>query len=157
MIVETAFGTLTIEWSRMGLVSITFGVFQRSVSGSHAFGAPYVEEPAARKFLYDLERYFSGDHIVLDPPIVLPPSSSRFQRQVWETTREVPYGEVRTYSWLAERISRPKAARSVGTALGQNPIPLVVPCHRIMRKGGRLGGFAGGLEWKQALLELEGA
>jgi O-6-methylguanine DNA methyltransferase len=68
----------------------------------------------------------------------------------------VPYGEVRTYGWLAEKIGEPRAARGVGSALRGNPIPLVVPCHRIVAEGGGLGGFRAGLDWKRALLELEG-
>ncbi len=69
----------------------------------------------------------------------------------------VPFGETTTYGELADRIGHPRAARAVGTALGSNPIPVVLPCHRVLRAGGKLGGYAGGLDRKTTLLEIEGA
>ncbi len=80
---------------------------------------------------------------------------SAFQRQVWEATRLIPYGETRSYGWLARQIGRPQAARAVGHALGKNPFLLIVPCHRVIAGDGGLGGFGAGLEMKQALLALE--
>jgi methylated-DNA-[protein]-cysteine S-methyltransferase len=81
---------------------------------------------------------------------------TRFQQQVWEAAQSIPYGQVRTYAELARSIGRPKAARAVGSALGRNPLLIVVPCHRVLRSDGGLGGFAAGLEVKRALLRLEG-
>ncbi|MGI8926119.1 MAG: methylated-DNA--[protein]-cysteine S-methyltransferase, partial [Tepidiformaceae bacterium] len=89
-------------------------------------------------------------------PVDLPPCSD-FHREVWLALREVPRGETRSYTWLARRVGRADAARAVGAAVGANPIPLWLPCHRIVGKGGHLHGFGGGLAMKQALLEAEGA
>jgi methylated-DNA-[protein]-cysteine S-methyltransferase len=78
-----------------------------------------------------------------------------FQRAVLTVTRQVPIGETRSYGWVAEQIGNPKAVRAVGTALGTNPVPLVIPCHRIVRSGGELGAYLFGVERKRALLERE--
>jgi O-6-methylguanine DNA methyltransferase len=79
-----------------------------------------------------------------------------FQRRVWRAVRRIPWGQTRTYWWVAVRIGDPRAARAIGQAMGANPLPLVVPCHRVIRTGGGLGGFGGGLEMKRRLLTLEG-
>ena len=79
-----------------------------------------------------------------------------FAKQVLAATSRVPFGRTTTYGELAERIGHPRAARAVGTALGSNPVPVVVPCHRVLRAGGALGGYGGGLPRKELLLELEG-
>jgi methylated-DNA-[protein]-cysteine S-methyltransferase len=84
-------------------------------------------------------------------------NASAFQKQVWEAARLIPYGETRSYGWVARQIGKPKAARAVGQALGKNPFLIVVPCHRVIAGDGTLGGFGGGLEMKKTLLELEKA
>ena len=78
-----------------------------------------------------------------------------FQRQVYKIVRSIPYGETRSYSWVAKQIGRPAAVRAVGQALGRNPLPIVVPCHRVIASNGSLRGFGGGLEMKRNLLRLE--
>ncbi len=78
-----------------------------------------------------------------------------FQHAVWTTARGIPHGEARSYSWLAKQINRKKAARAVGQAMRRNPWPIIVPCHRVLASNGGLGGFAGGLEMKRRLLEIE--
>ena len=80
-----------------------------------------------------------------------------FQRAVLDATREVPGGQTRSYGWVAERIGKPKAVRAVGTALGHNPVPLVIPCHRIVRAGGEIGAYLFGTELKRQLLAIEAA
>ncbi len=82
-------------------------------------------------------------------------TATPFQRQVWEKTRLIPYGETRSYSWVAEQIGKPGAARAVGQALGRNPLPIIIPCHRVVASDGKLCGFAGGLGMKRRLLSLE--
>ncbi len=82
--------------------------------------------------------------------------ASAFQRKVWETARLISYGETRSYAWIAEQIKNPGAARAVGQAMGRNPLPIIVPCHRVVSSNGGLGGFTGGLEMKRWLLALEG-
>ncbi|MFA5308895.1 MAG: methylated-DNA--[protein]-cysteine S-methyltransferase [Dehalococcoidales bacterium] len=78
-----------------------------------------------------------------------------FQRSVWEAARRIPYGETRSYGWLARQIGKPGAARAVGQALGRNPFPIIVPCHRVLAGDGGAGGFSGGLAMKEKLLALE--
>ncbi len=78
-----------------------------------------------------------------------------FERSVWEVDRSIPYGETRTYSWVASRLGMPKAARAVGQALAKNPLPIIIPCHRVICSNGDLGGFSGGRDWKRRLLEIE--
>lgn len=80
---------------------------------------------------------------------------TEFEKKVWETLKEIPYGETRTYKWLAEKIGRPHAFRAVGNALGKNPIPIIFPCHRIIETEGSLGGYSPGTDIKRRLLELE--
>jgi len=84
-------------------------------------------------------------------------SAAAFSRQVWSETESIPWGRTRSYGDLARRLGSPGAARAVGQALGRNPIPILVPCHRVLQSGGGLGGYSGGLEWKQRLLRHEGA
>ena len=101
-----------------------------------------------------LRAYFRGDKT--DFPVKLDLSGATdFQRAVWERARTIPYGETRSYGWLAKQIKRPGAARAVGQALGRNPLPIVIPCHRVIASNGSLGGFSGGLEMKKQLLRLE--
>lgn len=99
--------------------------------------------------------YFNGDrkefNCVLDFE-----RATTFQKQVWEATRSIPFGETRSYGWVAEQIGKPAAVRAVGQALGKNPLPIIVPCHRVISSNGDLCGFNGGLEMKRELLQLEG-
>jgi methylated-DNA-[protein]-cysteine S-methyltransferase len=81
--------------------------------------------------------------------------ASPSQRRVWQITQSIPYGETRTYRWVADKLGIPKAARAVGQALARNPLPLIIPCHRVIRSDGSLGGFSGGRNWKQRLLKIE--
>lgn len=80
-----------------------------------------------------------------------------FQRRVWQAARLIPYGETRSYAWLAGQTGKPQAARAAGQALGRNPLPIIIPCHRVLAADGGLGGFSGGLETKKFLLSLEGS
>ncbi len=103
-----------------------------------------------------LEAYFSGVRTEFhDIPLDLV-HGTVFQRAVWEGARAISWGTLETYAGLAARIGHPKAVRAVGQALGANPVPILVPCHRILAANGRLGGFSAGLHWKQALLGIEG-
>ncbi|MBI5100899.1 MAG: methylated-DNA--[protein]-cysteine S-methyltransferase [Nitrospirae bacterium] len=80
---------------------------------------------------------------------------TEFEKKVWNALREIPYGETRTYKWLAEKIGLPKAARAVGNALGKNPVPIIFPCHRIIESDGKLGGYTPGTDIKRRLLGIE--
>ncbi|HEX5725423.1 MAG TPA: methylated-DNA--[protein]-cysteine S-methyltransferase [Longimicrobiaceae bacterium] len=102
-----------------------------------------------------LTEYFAGRRREFDLPLA--PAGSAFQQQVWAELRGVPYGETADYRRIAERVGRPGAARAVGRANATNPIPIVIPCHRVVGADGSLTGYAGGLGAKRTLLELEGA
>ena len=102
-----------------------------------------------------LTEYFAGSRTTFDLP--LDPSGTDFQRRVWDALRAIPYGATTSYGVLARRLGDPRATRAVGAANGQNPIPIVVPCHRVVGAKGELTGFGGGLDRKRWLLEHEGA
>lgn len=104
-----------------------------------------------------LEAFFEGDPGALDVPVDMTLVRSDFQRSVLDALRSVGTGQVTTYGRLAATIGHPGAARAVGTALGRNPIPIVVPCHRVLPASGGVGGYGGGPERKRFLLRLEGA
>ena len=106
--------------------------------------------PAVRE---QLVAYFTGELRDFDVPLTL--RGTDFQRSVWAALREVPYGTTCTYADLARAIGRPTAVRAVGAANGRNPVCVVVPCHRVVGSGGSLTGYAGGVERKQSLLDLE--
>lgn len=100
-----------------------------------------------------LADYFNGTGKTFDLPYVV--SGTDFEQQVWEETKKIAFGETRTYSEIAHAIGNPDAARAVGNALNKNPLPLIIPCHRVVGSDGELHGFAGGTEIKQWLLEHE--
>jgi methylated-DNA-[protein]-cysteine S-methyltransferase len=106
--------------------------------------------PAARQ---QLAQYFAGERTSFD--LKLHMDGTAFQRTVWHALTEIPYGETISYGELARRIGRPDRARAVGTANGQNPIAVIVPCHRVIGADGKLVGYGGGLENKRLLLDLE--
>ncbi len=107
---------------------------------------------AARKAILT---YLGGKGRAFNLPLDLE-GQPRFRMKVWEVLQKIPYGRVRSYGWVARKIGKPKAARAVGGACGANPVPLLVPCHRIVAGDGSLGGFSGGLGVKKRLLKLEG-
>lgn len=100
-----------------------------------------------------LEAYFAGD--LTDFDLSLDFAGSEFQRLVWKALRAIPYGETRSYGYIANQIGAPGAARAVGLANGRNPIAIIVPCHRVIGAAGSLTGYGGGLDRKRTLLELE--
>ena len=101
-----------------------------------------------------LREYFSGRRTTFDFPLA--PKGTPFQLAVWSALLEIPYGDTTTYAELARRIGRPNAVRAVGAANGANPIPVIIPCHRVIGSNGTLTGYGGGIERKQWLLALEG-
>ncbi|MEV4654539.1 methylated-DNA--[protein]-cysteine S-methyltransferase [Micromonospora sp. NPDC049301] len=129
-----------------------------SVCGTH-FGRveAAVDEPdhaLSRQAIAELRAYFSGELTGFTVPVSVP-RGSEFERAVWREMTLIPYGETLTYGEVARRVGDPGAARAVGVACNRNPIPVIVPCHRIVGAGGRLVGFGGGLPRKVHLLELE--
>ena len=101
-----------------------------------------------------LQMYYEGRPVDFPDKLDLS-GGTNFQRSVWQATRLIPYGETRSYAWIAGQIGRPKASRAVGQALHRNPLPVIIPCHRVVAGDGTLGGFGGGVEMKSYLLTLE--
>ncbi|MDR1730101.1 MAG: methylated-DNA--[protein]-cysteine S-methyltransferase [Prevotellaceae bacterium] len=106
-----------------------------------------------RQMYSELEEYFNGKRKSFEVP--LKPSGTSFQQSVWKALQEIPYGETRSYKQIAEMIGKPAACRAVGMANNRNPIPIVIPCHRVVGTNGDLTGYAGGLDIKRKLLEIE--
>lgn len=113
------------------------------------------EHPLLRQTQAQLDAYFAGRLQVFDLPLA--PHGTAFQRQVWQALAQIPFGQTWSYLQLARRVGRPTAARAVGAANGRNPLPIVLPCHRVIGANGALTGFGGGLPTKAFLLTLEGA
>lgn len=109
-------------------------------------------EPA-EKVLQQLDDYFKGTSRDFSVHVKL--YGTDFQRSVWQACASIPFGETRSYGELAAMIGNAKAMRAVGSALGQNPVPIIIPCHRVLQSGGELGGFGWGLDAKRKLLDLE--
>lgn len=111
------------------------------------------QDPVLDAAELQLKEYFAGARREFQLPIR--PEGAPFHQKVWRALMEIPYGQTRSYSEIAAAVGSPRAARAVGMANHINPIPVVIPCHRVVGKGGSLTGYAGGLEMKAALLELE--
>lgn len=110
--------------------------------------------PLLAKAVKLLTRYVAGKSVSFDVQLDLR-YYTPFQQAVWEAAKAIPAGETKSYAWIAKRIRNPKAARAVGRALGANPVPVIIPCHRVISSTGALGGFSGGIGMKKKLLELE--
>ena len=122
--------------------------------GRHAPGARVVEGRAPETVRRAVEAWFGGDLTALDG-LTVRTGGTEFQRTVWKALRAIPAGETRTYGQLAAAIGSPKAVRAAGLANGQNPVAVIVPCHRVIGANGALTGYAGGLERKRWLLDHE--
>ncbi len=119
-------------------------------------GQPATDDPRVERLAQELEEFFEGKPVDFS----VPPDFSAgtpFQRRVWAALCKILRGETRTYQWIARKLGRPQAGRAVGAAVGANPIPFVVPCHRVVGSDGSLCGFAGGLALKRRLLAMERA
>jgi methylated-DNA-[protein]-cysteine S-methyltransferase len=146
-------GELALAVDDVGLCRVRFSPHSVAAdvpAGELAAGAPASLAAAADQ----LRAYFAGELTEFDLPLSVP-GGSDFERVVWAAMREIPYGQMRTYGEIAAETGDPGAARAVGVACNRNPLPLVVPCHRVVGAGGKLVGFGGGLPRKRFLLELE--
>jgi methylated-DNA-[protein]-cysteine S-methyltransferase len=121
--------------------------------GGEPYSANLNETPLIRKAAKQLNEYLAGKREAFDLP--LEPEGTQFQKAVWKALTGIPYGETRTYKDIAESIGNPKACRAVGMANNKNPIAILIPCHRVIGADGKLVGYAGGLDIKKKLLELE--
>ena len=114
-----------------------------------------VDDPVLEACAQQLAEYFDGQRRAFDLPLA--PNGTEFQRRVWSSLGKIPWGETRSYRDIAQDIGKPAAVRAVGAANGRNPLPIVVPCHRVIGSDGSLTGFAGGIAAKKTLLALEGS
>jgi methylated-DNA-[protein]-cysteine S-methyltransferase len=146
-VVTSPIGPLRLTGDGAALTAIDF-----HARGRVAAGRP--DDPLLREAAAQLAAYFAGRLRVFDLPLA--PQGTPFRRTVWEALLGVPWGTTASYGDIARRLGRPRAVRAVGAANGANPLPIVIPCHRIVGADGSLTGFAGGLELKARLLELEG-
>lgn len=151
-------GSLVVAWNGLGVSLVdaepddaAFEARHRAVTGRPAFAAPSVPDGLARA----IRRRLDGDRRVrIDLDLR---GRSAFEQDVWRKALEIPRGEVRPYGWVAAEIGRPRAVRAVGTALGHNPVPLIVPCHRVVRTDGTIGQYSlGGPDNKRTILRSEG-
>jgi methylated-DNA-[protein]-cysteine S-methyltransferase len=143
-------GPLLLAGSHLGLKLVSFAEGRRA----RAVDPSWREDAAVfAEAVEQLRSYFAGERIAFDLPLIL--EGSEFQNKVWTALRTIPYGETICYKELAERIGNPSAVRAVGAANGANPIPIVIPCHRVIGNDGSLTGFGGGLPLKKKLLQLE--
>ncbi|MGB2953109.1 MAG: methylated-DNA--[protein]-cysteine S-methyltransferase [Gaiellaceae bacterium] len=158
-LLESPVGTLLVGASDQGLCVISYDPEPEREAERLArkFGARVLQAPrAVDEVRRELDEYFEGRRRAFDLPVDLR-LAREFGRRVLEQLQRVPYGEVTTYGTLAAQAGTPRAARAVGSVMNRNPVPIVVPCHRVVGASGSLVGYAGGLDRKRALLQLEGA
>lgn len=146
--VDSKIGPLFIVASEKALL----GVFWKDQKiPKEKSGSP--ESKMLDKAEKQLNEYLNGQRKSFDIPLML--EGTEFQKRVWAELQKIPYGETRSYKQIAAALKDPNASRAVGTANGRNPMSLIVPCHRVINAGGKLGGYAGGLPIKKILLDLE--
>ncbi|MFO7154394.1 MAG: methylated-DNA--[protein]-cysteine S-methyltransferase [Caldicoprobacter oshimai] len=151
--VEDFICPITIIASVRGVRGIHFTSLDAIIEKLTQENIPHIidlSHPAA----IELREYFQGHRKHFDVPIDI--DGTPFQLKVWKALQSIPYGKVRSYKDIAIQIGHPKAFRAVGQACGANPIPIIIPCHRVLTASGNLGGFSAGIEIKKALLDLEG-
>lgn len=147
--VSSPLGELTLTSDGPSLT----GLFMRLTDRRDPRGAARPDDGPFRTVRRQLEAYFEGELFKFDIPLSL--TGTPFQRRVWEELRQIPYGTTISYAELARRVGNPAASRAVGSANGKNPISIIVPCHRVIASDGGLGGFGGGLDRKEWLLDHE--
>ena len=147
---DSPVGSLLLAGSSAGLKLVSFGTGNRARSVDPEW---QVDNAAFAEVVDQLQSYFAGDRKNFELDLVL--EGTDFQKKVWTALQEIPYGETISYKKLAETVGSPKGVRAVGAANGANPIPIIIPCHRVIGHDGSLTGFGGGLPLKKQLLELE--
>jgi methylated-DNA-[protein]-cysteine S-methyltransferase len=147
---ESPIGKLLLVASERGLHEICFeGQSTRAVLGTQSRD----DQAVLREVIRQLHAYFAGELETFD--LELAPEGTPFQQKVWSELLKIPYGETISYGELARRIGNPNASRAVGLVNGSNPIPIIIPCHRVIGSNGKLTGYGGGLPIKEKLLALE--
>ena len=155
---QTAWGWVGIASSPDGLLAVTLPEPTQEDALKPLLerwgGEPLHDDPRLDGFKRKLQQYFDGQRVLFDEPLDLS-GATAFQCRVWSVVRDIPYGETRSYGQIARQAGSPGAARAVGRAMATNPVPIVVPCHRVIGSDGSLRGFGGGLDLKRRLLEME--
>lgn len=152
-VVPTPLGELTLVADDVALVAVHYPGATVPDDGAWGEMVDPTGHPVLREAAAQLVAYLSGERTTFELP--LRPAGTDFQRAAWAALLEIPYGRTRSYRHQAERLGRPTAVRAVGAANGRNPIPIVIPCHRVIGTGGSLTGYAGGVALKSRLLDLE--
>lgn len=143
-------GSIDLRFTDGGLLRFNFCDDKHLSSNTHKQQAPH----KVQGWCEQIRSFLNGQQSVLSIPCILEGSS--FQKKVWQALRDIPYGQLKSYGQIAKAIGVPRAARAVGAACGKNPIPVVIPCHRVVGANGSLTGFSAGMHRKVALLKLEG-
>ena len=153
---KSPFGWVGVAKSPRGISRVVFGKSDEAeVEDSLLSGTKATKSKEGLSETVNLlQRYFSGDPVEFDLNLDLQ-AGTEFQQSVWRATCRIPYGEFRSYGWIAREIGKPLATRAVGSAEGANPLPIIIPCHRVVRSDGKLGGYSAGLHWKPKLLDQE--
>jgi len=154
---QTQAGWVGLLFSPRGLVALEYprpSVEEALANLRERWPEASLEESAAEELKEELRGYYAGEPVAFTAKLDLE-GYTPFEQRVWEVTSRIPYGQTRPYSWVAEEIGSPRAYRAVGAALAKNPIPIIIPCHRVLRKDGNLGGYGSGLDMKKRLLEME--
>ena len=147
---QSPLGTMTLQANQNGLLGAWF---ETQTTQPKELGQYSETDVILNDAIVQLNEYFSGERKVFELPLAA--KGTPFQQQVWQALTKIPFGETWSYQQIADEIGNPKAVRAVGLANGKNPISVVVPCHRVIGKNGKLTGYAGGVERKAKLLELE--
>jgi methylated-DNA-[protein]-cysteine S-methyltransferase len=157
--VDSPLGPLWAAVTRRGLVALAYDPDDHLLQRLAAAVSPRILEAPSRldEVRRELEEYFEGRRREFAIPIDWALVGAGYPRAVLRQTARIPYGQARSYAEVAVAAGSPRGWRAAGNALGSNPIPVVVPCHRVLRSGGAIGGYTGGLDRKRFLLELEGA
>lgn len=154
---DTEFGWMAIVASERGLNRLTLpqpAADKALVLISDLLPKATASTRPFRELVHRLGLYFKGEKINFPDELDLR-NSTDFQQEVWRLTASIPYGETRAYGWIANELGRPGSVRAVGQAMARNPLPIIIPCHRVVGSNGALGGYSGGLEMKRNLLEME--
>lgn len=155
--VEAPFGPVFLAKTGKGVCRVSFRRSEDELLSDLERGAilPEMAPEELDRERRELEEYFRGKRRRFEFPVDLR-WGTEFQRSVLEAARRIPFGEYWSYADVARRVGRPKAQRAVGSALGKNPVAIVIPCHRVVASGGRIGGYTGGLDIKRSLMKIEG-
>lgn len=153
--IKSPVGNLDLYADANSLLAVTFAEHTETLSKQFK-EIEFIEKesPVIKKAVRQLTEYFAGKRKSFD--LDLDPSGTAFQKKAWATLRKIPFGTTLSYKEQATKMGSPKAIRAVGSANGQNPIAIIVPCHRVISSSGKLSGYAGGSKIKAKLLQLEG-